>query len=62
MRVLKFNEPKLCSLHELRTVYTLNDLYGFVEIIEVHNALMEQAQSENEAKHRESMDKNRGQR
>ena len=41
LTVLTF-EPRLCTLHELQTVYSLDDLYDFLEIIEVHSALKEE--------------------
>jgi hypothetical protein len=36
------NEPQLCTLHELRTIYTLSDLYDFVEMIDVTESIREQ--------------------
>lgn len=38
MTVLMF-EPKLCDKHQLETIYNTSDLYDFLEIIEVKNAL-----------------------
>jgi hypothetical protein len=38
MSVIMF-EPRLCTLIELQTVYSLKDLYDFLEIIEVQAAI-----------------------
>lgn len=35
------NEKRLASLYELQTVYSLEDLYDFLEMIEVQNALVD---------------------
>ena len=34
-----FAEPHLCTLHDLRTVYTLDDLMDFHEILDLREAL-----------------------
>ena len=46
MRVLMY-EPKLCTLHELNEVYTLDEFYDFVEMIEVQETLKEIASNQN---------------
>lgn len=38
-----FSSPPLCTLHELRTVYTLNDLADFHEILDLRAASTEKA-------------------
>lgn len=42
MRVLTF-EPRLCTLQELYDVYTFDQFYDFVEIIEAQETLKEEA-------------------
>lgn len=42
MRVLTF-EPRLCTKHELQTIYTLDDFYDFIEIIDAQETLKEEA-------------------
>lgn len=42
VRVIKFNEPPLATLHELRTVYTFADFLDFLEIIDLHESVMDQ--------------------
>lgn len=34
-----YSTPPLCSLNDLRTVYTLDDLYDFHEILDMRDAL-----------------------
>lgn len=41
MRVLLF-EPRLCTKHELDTIYSLEDFYDFLEIIEAKQAIEEE--------------------
>lgn len=36
-----FANPPLCTLHELRTVYTLDDLANFHEVLDVREATAE---------------------
>lgn len=36
-------EPRLCTKIELDTVYSLDDFYDFMEIIEVRSALDEES-------------------
>jgi len=38
-RVLTFNEPRLATKYELDTIYTVSDLYDFLEIIDAKQAL-----------------------
>lgn len=42
MRVLTF-EPKLCTKYELEHLYTLDDFYDFVEIIDAQETMKEEA-------------------
>jgi hypothetical protein len=35
-------EPRLCTLHELRTVYSLEDMYDMLEMIDVQETLKEE--------------------
>lgn len=42
MELLTF-EPQLCTLHELKTVYSTKDFYDFLEIVEAHKALAKDA-------------------
>jgi hypothetical protein len=49
MRVLTF-EPRLCTKHELETLYTLDDFYDFIEIIEAQETLKEEAHKAQQAK------------
>lgn len=41
MRVLMY-EPRLCTLHELQTVYSLEDFYFFLEMIDAQETLKEE--------------------
>ena len=43
MRVLTF-EPKLCTKYELEHVYTIDDFYDFVEIIDAQETIKEEAE------------------
>lgn len=45
MRVL-LHDKKLASLIELQTVYSINDLYDMLEMLDVHDALQDQAMAE----------------
>jgi hypothetical protein len=45
-----FSRPALCTLHELRTVYTLDDLADFHEVLDLRAASLERA--ERDAKRR----------
>jgi hypothetical protein len=38
--VITSQEPRLATLHELQTVYSLEDLYDFLEILEVRDAIL----------------------
>ena len=49
MRVLTF-EPRLCTKHELATLYTLDDFYDFIEIIDAQETLKEEAHKAQQAK------------
>ena len=49
MRVLTF-EPKLCTKYELEHVYTIDDFYDFVEIIDAQETLKEEAEKAHLAK------------
>lgn len=49
MELLTF-EPRLCTLQELKTVYTTKDFYDFLEIMEAHKALEEDAREASKAK------------
>ncbi|QDP60438.1 MAG: hypothetical protein GOVbin1096_66 [Prokaryotic dsDNA virus sp.] len=42
MTLLLF-EPKLCTLHELQTIYSIKDFYDMLEIIDVQRAFQEEA-------------------
>jgi len=48
MRLLMYNTPQLCTLFDLRTKYSLDDFYNFLEIIDATEALKEQARLEDE--------------
>lgn len=41
MRLL-MHEPRLCTLHELQTIYSLEDMYFMLEMIDVQEALKEE--------------------
>ena len=41
-----FCEPPLCTLHELRTIYTLDDLADFHEVLNLRNATIDRRQIE----------------
>ena len=58
MRIIKFNEPPLATLQELRTVYTFDDFLNFLEIIDLHESVMEQ----NRAKMEQALNQKKGQR
>ncbi|SOR30290.1 conserved protein of unknown function [Methylorubrum extorquens] len=51
-----FADPPLCELHQLRTVYTLNDLANFHEILELRGVILDKAKArveqQREAKNR----------
>jgi len=47
MNLLLF-EPKLCSLYELQTVYSLEDFYDMLEIVDVRRELQEEHRKEQE--------------
>lgn len=49
MELLTF-EPRLCTLHELKTVYSVKDFYDFLEIMEAHKALEQEARLNAEQK------------
>ena len=40
IKVVVGQEPRLATLHELQTVYSLEDLYDFLEILEVRDAIL----------------------
>lgn len=44
-----FSVPPLCTLAELRTVYTLDDLADMHEILDLRQATIERAQKEADA-------------
>lgn len=44
------HESKLCSLHELRTIYTLTDLLDFCEYIDILEASKDSAKEKAELK------------
>lgn len=46
MKVLMF-EPRLCTLDELQTIYSLSDFYNFVEMIDVSTALKKELEKDN---------------
>jgi hypothetical protein len=52
--VITCQEPRLATLHELQTIYSLEDLYDFLEIIEVREAILmeDKAQRDKENKGR----------
>lgn len=43
MRVLTF-EPRLCTKYELEHLYTIDDFYDFVEIIDAQETLKEETE------------------
>ncbi len=43
-----FANPPLCTLHELRTVYTIDDLANFHEILNLRNATIARATRDQE--------------
>lgn len=47
MSLLLF-EPRLCTLHELQTIYSLKDFYDFIEIVDVQTELKEEARKQRE--------------
>ena len=49
MRVLTF-EPRLCTKYELEHLYTIEDFYDFVEIIDAQETLKEEAEKAHLAK------------
>lgn len=49
MRVLTF-EPRLCTKYELEHLYTIDDFYDFVEIIDAQETLKEEAEKAHLAK------------
>jgi hypothetical protein len=49
MTVLLF-EPQLCTKHELDSIYDLEDLYDFLEIIEAKNSIEEEIQKKEQQK------------
>lgn len=44
------HERQLASLHDLQTIYSTTDLYHFLEMIDVHNTLMEESRKEADKK------------
>lgn len=46
MKLLTY-EPRLCTLHELKEVYTLDDFHDLLEMIEVQETLKEIASNQN---------------
>jgi hypothetical protein len=54
-----FANPSLCTLHELRTIYTLNDLADFHEILNVREGGVSKARAESAKR---SEQRNRGRR
>jgi len=52
MSLLLF-EPKLCTLHELQTIYSLTDFYDMLEIADVQRA------SKAESQRLQELDKNK---
>ncbi|MCK2056923.1 hypothetical protein [Methylobacterium sp. 37f] len=53
------SEPPLCTLHELRTIYTLDDLADFHEVLDLREAAGEKATRVTE---REAQARSRGRR
>ncbi len=47
MRLL-FHEPRLCTLHELQTVYSLKDFYDMLEMIDAQYTIQEEAEKKRE--------------
>lgn len=56
MRVLTF-EPRLCTKHELQTLYTLDDFYDFIEIIDAQETLKEEANKAQQVKAQQNKNK-----
>lgn len=44
------HERKLADYIQLQTVYSVTDLYDFLEMIDVHSTLMEESRKEAERK------------
>jgi len=42
MSLLLF-EPKLCTLHELQTVYSITDFYNMLEIVDVQKTMQDES-------------------
>jgi len=36
------HEPRLCTLHELQTIYSVEDMYFMLEMIDVQDTLKEE--------------------
>lgn len=53
------SEPPLCTLHDLRTIYTLDDLADFHEVLDLREAAGEKASRVAE---REAQTRSRGRR
>jgi len=57
VRIIKFNEPPLATLHELRTVYTFADFLDFLEMIDLHESLVEEQRGKIEQALRDKQNK-----
>jgi len=56
MNLLLF-EPKLCSLYELQTIYSLKDFYDMLEIVDVRRELQEEHRRELQEEHRKEQER-----
>lgn len=57
-KVVTYDKPKLATKHELDTVYTVSDLYDFLEIIDTNDAIEKIA--EQKAKNKAQAEKEKG--
>lgn len=56
---LLMHEPKLCTMHELQTVYTLDDFYNFLEMIDAQETLRDEADKKRQADRNKSQGKHK---
>lgn len=52
MRVLTY-EPRLCTKYELENLYSIDDFYDFVEIIDAQETIKEEAVKAHESKQKQ---------
>lgn len=46
-----FAVPALCTLHELRTIYTIDDLADFHEVLDLRAAALQRAERDAKRRH-----------